>query len=282
MLSKKTCCKLVFAACLLFSSVPLMAQKGSLFIIGGGTRSPELIQALVKTAGMNAKDYIIVLPMATAEPDASFDAIKKQLAQVSRNAIGSLNFKSGNVNDKKWLDSLTGARLIYIVGGDQTKFMKVVLNTPVYQAIHKAYQNGATIAGTSAGAAVMCKQMITGKQLKDTVYTETFNKLWSENIQFEEGLGLLDSAIIDQHFVKRSRFNRLISALAAYPKYDCIGIDEGTAIIVHQKQVTIAGLSQVIRIAKPKNLKTTEKGLIKIEDMQFSLYTAGDQFMLSK
>ena len=282
MLSKKTYCKLLFAACLLFSSVPLMAQKGSLFIIGGGTRSPELIQALVKTASMKAKDYIIVLPMATAEPDASFEAIKKQLAQASKNAIGNLNFTSGNVNDKKWLDSLTGARLIYIVGGDQTKFMKVVLNTPVYQAIHKAYQNGATIAGTSAGAAVMSKQMITGKQLRDTVYKETFNKLWAENIQFEEGLGLLDSAIIDQHFLKRSRFNRLISALAAYPKYDCIGIDEGTAIIVHQQQVTIAGVSQVIRIAKPKNLKTTEKGLIKMEDMQFSLYTAGDQFMLSK
>lgn len=282
MTSKKTYCKLIFAACLLFSSVPLMAQKGSLFIIGGGTRSPELIQSLVKTAGMKGKDYIIVLPMATAEPDASFDAIKKQLAQASGNAIGSLNFNSGNVNDKKWLDSLTGARLIYIVGGDQTKFMKVVLNTPVYQAIHKAYQNGATIAGTSAGAAVMSKQMITGKQLRDTVYKETFNKLWAENIQFEEGLGLLDSAIIDQHFLKRSRFNRLISALAAYPNYDCIGIDEGTAIIVHQQHVTIAGVSQVIRISKPKNLKTTEKGLIKMEDMQFSLYTAGDQFMLSK
>ena len=160
--------------------------------------------------------------------------------------------------------------------------MKVVVNTPVYQAIHKAYQNGATVAGTSAGAAVMSKQMITGTQLKDTVYKETFNKLWTENIEFEEGLGLLDSAIIDQHFLKRSRFNRLISALAAYPKYDCIGIDEGTAIIVHQKQVTIAGVSQVIRIAKPKNLKVTEKGLIKMDDMQFNLYTAGDQFNLNK
>ena len=282
MVLNKTYYKIIIVASMLFPSAPLMAQKGSLFIIGGGTRSPELIQSLVKTASMKANDYIIVLPMATAEPEASFDAISKQLAQASNNAIGSLNFNSGNVNDKKWLDSLSGARLIYIVGGDQTKFMKVVVNTPVYQAIHKAYQNGATVAGTSAGAAVMSKQMITGTQLKDTIYKETFNKLWTENIEFEEGLGLLDSAIIDQHFLKRSRFNRLISALAAYPKYDCIGIDEGTAIIVHQKQVTIAGVSQVIRIAKPKNLKTTEKGLIKMDDMQFNLYTAGDQFKLNK
>lgn len=270
----------VLLVILILSSTQLMAQKGSLFIIGGGTRSPELIQSLIKTSAMGAKDYMIVLPMATAEPDASYDSIKKQLTAVVKNNIGCLNFTADKVNDKKWLDSLMGAKLIYIVGGDQNKFMKSVLNTPVYKAIHKAYETGATIAGTSAGAAVMSKQMITGKQLLDTAYKETFNKLWADNIQFEEGMGLLDSVIIDQHFLKRSRFNRLISALAAYPTYECIGIDEGTAIIVHQKKITVAGVSQVVRIAAPKNLKVNSKHLIKLDGMQFNLYTEGDQFSL--
>ena len=36
---------------------------------------------------------------------------------------------------------------------------------PVYDAIHEAYRNGATIAGTSAGA-VMSRQMITGNEYK--------------------------------------------------------------------------------------------------------------------
>jgi len=267
---------------LALSVTQLMAQKGSLFIIGGGTRSPELVQSLLKTSALQPKDYIIVLPMATAEPEASFNAIKKQITVFTKNNIGTLNFTPAQVNNKNWLDSLRRARLIYIVGGDQSRFMKAVLNTPVYAAIHEAYQNGATIAGTSAGAAVMSKQMITGSQLKDTVYKETFNKLWTENIEFEEGMGLLDGVIIDQHFLKRSRYNRLISALAAYPKYECIGIDEGTAIIVHQKKVTIAGASQVLRISKPKNLKVTSKNLIKLDGLDFHLYTDGDQFLLKK
>lgn len=265
---------------LVLSATQLMAQKGNLFIIGGGTRSPELIQSLLKTSGLQSKDYIIVLPMATAEPIASFESIKKQLTAFSNNHIGALNFTLEQVNNKNWLDSLKGARLIYIVGGDQSRFMKAVLHTPVYAAIHEAYQNGATIAGTSAGAAVMSKQMITGTQLKDSVYRETFNKILTDNIEFEEGIGLLDGVIIDQHFIKRSRYNRLISALAAYPKYECIGIDEGTAIIVHQKKVTVAGVSQVLRIAKPKNLRVTDKNLIKLDGMQFNLYTAGDVFLL--
>jgi cyanophycinase len=256
------------------------AQKGKLFIIGGGGRSPELIQSLINTAGMGARDYMIVLPMSSGEPEASYEAIKKQLTAASKNSIGCLNFDATTVSNKKWLDSLTGAKLIFITGGDQSRFMKVVLNTPVYGAIHKAYQNGATVAGTSAGAAVMSKQMITGKQLLDTVYRETFNKLWTDNIEFEAGMGLLENVVIDQHFLKRSRFNRLISALAAFPNYECIGIDEGTAIIVQSKKITVAGVSQVLRIAEPKNLKKVGKHLIKLDDLRFSLYTSGDQFIL--
>ena len=46
--------------------------KGSLFIIGGGHRSSQLIQTLVSTAQLSAKDYIVVLPMGTAEPDTAY------------------------------------------------------------------------------------------------------------------------------------------------------------------------------------------------------------------
>lgn len=272
--------KILCLSMVLAIASPAMAQKGSLFIIGGGDRSEALIRSLIKTADMGPKDYIIVLPMSSGEPEASYEAIKKQLNSASKQNIGCLNFTASSVNDKKWLDSLTGAKLIFITGGDQSRFMKVVLNTPVYTAIHKAYRDGATVAGTSAGAAVMSKHMITGKQLLDTVYKETFNKLWAKNIEFEEGMGLLDSVIIDQHFLKRSRFNRLISALTAYPRYQCIGIDEGTAIIVHRKKVTVAGVSQVLKISDPVNLRTNGKQLIKMDDLRFSLYAEGDQFSL--
>lgn len=255
-------------------------STGSLFIIGGGERSAELISALVKTANLRQQDYIVVLPMATAQPEASFEAIKKQLSADAKNNIYSFNFTAEKVHHQQWLDSLAGARLIFITGGDQSRFMKVVLNTPVYDAIHKAYKNGATIAGTSAGAAVMSKHMITGNQLLDTNYRETFNKLRADNIEFESGMGLLDSVIIDQHFIKRSRYNRLLSALTAYPGFDCIGIDEGTAIVVQGKKITVVGVSQVLRIADPENVRIKENHLITFENLRFSVYSKGDKFHL--
>ncbi|AOM78071.1 cyanophycinase [Pedobacter steynii] len=274
----------LLSCALMLTSLMAFAQqhhtpKGSLFIIGGGDKSPELIRELIKTADMTSKDYVVVLPMSSGFPEGSFEAIRKELAVATSHHISCLNFDASSVNDRKWLDSLTGARLIYITGGDQNRFMKVVLNTPVYQAIHEAYRKGATVAGTSAGAAVMSKYMITGKQLLgDTAYKATFDQLKFGNIEFQEGLGLLDSVIIDQHFVKRSRYNRLISALAAHPGFDCIGIDEGTAIIVRQKKIRVAGESQVLRIAGPKELKVTKSKHLKLINLQFSLYTEGDTF----
>ncbi|WP_316851229.1 cyanophycinase [Pedobacter agri] len=260
----------------LFANAQNKTAKGNLFIIGGGNRSDALMKQMLHTAELKPSDYIIVLPMASEVPDAGFGTLSTQLQKLDPRTIKNFNFARHEVNDKKWTDSLANAKLIYILGGDQSRFMNVVLNTPVYAAIHKAYQNGATIAGTSAGAAVMSKYMITGKQLLDTVYKETFNKLWDKNIEFSQGMGLLENTIIDQHFLKRNRYNRLISALAAYPDLVCVGIDESTAIIVHGNNATVAGESQVIRLAKPKNLKKTDEGLIKFNQAEFGIFTAGD------
>lgn len=256
--------------------------KGSLFIIGGGNRSSELVKELVKTAHFLPKDYVVVLPMASEEPDTAFKYINLQLKAATDKIIIQLNFDSLSVNDPTKLKLLACAKLIYIPGGDQNRFMKVVLHTKVYDAIHKAYQNGSTIAGTSAGAAVMSKYMITGKQLKgDTAYRATFEKLWKDNIQFEEGLGLLDSVIIDQHFVKRSRYNRLLSALDAKPSFDCIGIDEATALVIHQNHATVQGYSQILKFSNMDTKSITPSArLIKFKSINFSVFSAGDTFTI--
>ena len=254
--------------------------KGKLFIIGGGALSSSLILKMILTAGLDKKDYIVVLPMAGAEPDSSYYYIKIQLEKVCDNTIANLNFTTNKITDRQWLDSLKHAKLIFITGGDQSRFMKMALKSPVYNAIHIAYKNGATIAGTSAGAAVMSKHMITGNQLLgDTAYTGTFNKLWNNNIEFTEGLGLLDSVIIDQHFVARSRYNRLLSALAKFPFYLCIGIDESTAIIVEHNKATVTGDGQVIKLCCPK-MAERSKALIKFQDARISIYTSGDIFKI--
>lgn len=258
-----------------------MTAKGKLFIIGGGHCPPTLLKVMVEAAHLGPRDYVVVLPMSSAYPDSSFLYFSSSLKPVCSLPIMYLNFTATQVNDRVKLDSLEKAKLVFITGGDQARFMGIVANTPVHAAIRKAFEQGSLIAGTSAGAAVMSERMITGNQLKgDTSYRSTFPKLIEGNIEFSEGLGLLKTAIIDQHFVVRSRYNRLLSALQAFPQNTCIGIDESTAILVSGKNVTIAGEGQVIVLSRPVGLGTTANGLVTIRDLQFSILTAGDHFQL--
>ncbi|HEY6978483.1 MAG TPA: cyanophycinase [Chitinophagaceae bacterium] len=272
---------LLFFVAILCCTQSFSQAKGNLFIIGGGTRTPQLMRTMLATANLSSKDYIVVLPMATEEPDTAFYYFKISVDTLCKNVLVKFNFTAKDTNNQSWLDSVKNAKLIFITGGDQSRFMNIVLHTPVQQAIKQAYKNGATIGGTSAGAAMMSRYMLTGNQLLgDTTYESTFPKLWYKNIEIKEGLGLLDSAIIDQHFVARSRYNRLFSAVAQFPSLPCIGIDESTAIIVHGNNVTVAGESQVIVYTHPKNLTVTQKGLIKFDDIEMHIYTAGDTFQL--
>lgn len=260
----------------------ISTPKGKLFIIGGGDRPPALLQSLLSEAAMRSNDYVIVLPMSSEYPDTGYYYFKADLEPICKNPIINFNFTPEKVSNKNWLDSLEKAKLIFITGGDQDRFMKAVVNTPVYKAIHKAYTNGATIAGTSAGAAVMSEHMITGNELTDTVYRSTFRKVQDKNIEIKPGLGLLTTAVIDQHFIVRSRYNRLLSALAKFPSLACIGIDEATAIIVRGNKVKVTGESQVVVMRQPNELKITSDGLIKLKDMEFSIYTDGDEFVINR
>lgn len=259
-------------------------NNGKLFIIGGGSRSLDLMKTLIATAQLKPTDYIVVLPMSSEAPDTSFYYIKNDFQKVCANKIVQLNFTGALVNDKKWLDSLQQAKLVFITGGDQNRFMQIVLNTPVHKAIKIAYANGSTIAGTSAGAAVMSKEMITGNEYSaDTIVTGSFKKIRTHLVEIKEGLGLITNAVIDQHFIVRSRYNRLLAVLSAFPSYPCIGIDEGTAIIVNGNKVMVTGVSQVIRLrlsVKPKN-SIKENGIINMRNVQLDILSAGDEFELN-
>jgi len=47
-----------------------------------------------------------------------------------------------------------------------------------------------------------------------------------------DGFGLLTNAVVDQHFLRRRRSNRLVSVVLEQPTHLGVGIDESTALIV--------------------------------------------------
>ena len=275
--------KVIIGMLLFLSFGTLQAQKlkGKLFIIGGGQRSDAMMTQLVSLSDLQKKDYIVVLPMSSEEPDSAYIYFKKQFEKLTPNPIIMLNFDKTTATNKVLNDSLQNAKLIFISGGDQSRFMNVVKNTPIYTAIHRAYENGSTIAGTSAGAAVMCEHMITGNQKLESKYSETFNNIRYDNLETTTGMGLVKNVIIDQHFLKRSRYNRLLSALVEFPTHIGIGVDESTALIVRNKEIEIVGESEVIVVKKPKGIaKSKKENLVSIKSLEMAVYTEGQKFKI--
>ncbi|MGV8814388.1 MAG: cyanophycinase [Gelidibacter sp.] len=279
----------LLAICVLIGSVfystPISAQnakpKGKLVIIGGGSRPSAMVDRIIKESGIDKSGYAIILPMSSAEPDSAVYYSGKQFIEKGIKNIYGLDFVKDEVLTTSKVDSISNAKMIYISGGDQNRFMDIVAGTAIEKAIHESYAKGGVIAGTSAGAAVMSKLMITGNELKHPDYSSTFRNIEADNIEIKTGLGMLTNVIIDQHFVKRSRYNRLISAVIEHPEMLGIGIDEATAILVSGNYAEIIGDSQVIVLKNPKRSKNVHADKLGAHDLQLNVYLPGEKFKLN-
>ncbi len=278
---------LLFAACQ--SPKPAETDSrpysaGKLFIIGGGKRPPSLVKALIEVSGIADSGYAIILPMASSEPDTSAYYAVHQFTElgVPADRFISYDFGRRHVPAGHAIDSLRQAQLIYITGGDQVRFMDQVLDTEVYGAIHQAYQHGATIAGTSAGAAVMSEKMITGNEFKHPEYTGEFRTIEAGNMEIRRGLGLLPQAIVDQHFVYRMRMNRLMTVALEHPAQIAMGIDESTALVVQQDIGRVAGIGQIISLSNPGKSVREQAGLLGGKGLQLSVLLPGDTLALDR
>lgn len=274
---------LVFAFLLLgagsLCGQPVAADEGgTLFIIGGGKRPAAMLRELLRVSGLDQGGHGIILTMASSEPDtAAYYGIRQFTALgVPAARLRAYHFEPGRYPDSA-VDSLRNARLIYISGGDQNRFMEVVLGSPLYAAIHEAYRQGATIAGTSAGAAVMSRKMISGNERKHPQYTGDFRTIEADNIEIKEGLGLLPAAIVDQHFIYRMRMNRLIAVAIEHPAEACFGIDESTALVVQGRRARVVGDYQVIMLRNPQGSRQEHTGLLGARGLELSVLLPGEE-----
>ncbi|TAE49356.1 MAG: cyanophycinase [Cytophagales bacterium] len=263
----------------IFLSFNLKGQSlGKLFIIGGGDRPDFLMIKMLEESNLLNGGYGIILPMASSEPDSAIYYTKKQLEKLGA-SIKGFDFSGDKMPTIAQLDSLKNAKLIYFTGGDQNKLMKSIKEKKIYDIIWQCYQKGGMIAGTSAGAAVMSKKMITGNEKKYKDYTQTFKTIEADNIEIGEGMGFLSRSIVDQHFLIRSRHNRLLSAVIEYPMDLCVGIDESTAILVKNNEAEVVGSSQVV-VLKNQKSKKNQKNKLFAENIKLSIYIQGMKFKI--
>ena len=218
---------LCVAAC---STVPpASAPRGHLVIVGGGGTGPEIIARAMLLAGGPAA-RVVVLPQASALPDRGIES-----AQMWRDAGASDVANVELVDIDAARTAIEHADLIWFPGGDQNRLMADLTKAGLIELVQQRYRDGATVGGTSAGAAVMTTPMITGDG------DDALTRIASEATKLAPGLDLFANAIVDQHFVRRQRHNRLIGAVLDHPDHVGFGIDERTALIVSGTRAEVIG-----------------------------------------
>jgi cyanophycinase len=212
---------------------------GHLVIAGGGDTLPEIAQKALSLAG-GKRAHVLIVPQASSLHNAGVlsEGVWRQSGAERVSVLNATNKQDA-------LGQIKQADLIWIPGGSQSLLMGILKEQGLVEAIRRRFEQGATVGGTSAGAAVMSGSMLTGDSRTDC--------LTSDAAKMAEGLGLWPEVIVDQHYLRRCRFNRLLSAVLTHPRNVGIGIDECTAVVVTGRSFEVIGKSNVVVIDARKS-----------------------------
>jgi cyanophycinase len=257
-------------------------RTGTLMLIGGAEDKFEqkyLLKAFFDASG-GRRARIIILPSASEFEDsgAIYHQIFTDFGARNVQVIPLFNRDEADLPDvAKDLARATG---IFMTGGDQNKIVAILHGTASLRAIATAFERGAVIGGTSAGASAMSDPMIGGGLVGSLAR--------SGMVKLQQGLGLTAALIIDQHFHQRNRLGRLLTASMSYPQMIGIGVDEDTAALVtHEGRLSVIGRGTVTVVDASEmhsaNLATTpDKSPIAFSRIVLHTLVHGGRFDLNK
>ena len=179
---------------------------------------PIIRQTFLDLAGGPVTAKLVVIPAFSLEPSETERLLQPWRTNNVRSVQILHTIDRLEADDASFAEILDDATGVWLSGGDQGWLSKIYAGTLVEAKLKSLLQRGGVIGGSSAGAAAMTQIMI-----------EQGQEAPVEGVGFD----LLPGAIVDQHFLRRSRLNRLMRLMESHPKMIAFGIDEGTALVVH-------------------------------------------------
>ena len=199
-------------------------RNGKLIIIGGHEDKEGDRLILRAVAAECRRTALVVVTAASDEPTDTWKEYKEIFNDLGVDDVRQLHVDTREeALSEKVHGVLDGAGAVFFTGGDQLKLTSQLGDTPVYQKTKAIYETGGLIAGTSAGASVVCETMLVSGNSEGSPRIR-------DALRMAPGFGFISGVIIDQHFAERGRISRLIGAVAQNPRILGIGIDENTAI----------------------------------------------------
>lgn len=189
-------------------------MSGALALVGGGEWQPGCTfdRRLLEESGT---DEVLILPTAAAfeHPERCVEAAEQHFAPLGAKVRGAMVLHRSEAEDETYAAAVRDARFIYLSGGSAMHLRSVLYGSPLWDALLAAWHDGAVLAGSSAGAMVLCNPMVDPRGGAFTV-----------------GLGLLvDMAVIPHHDTSAEKTKRTITL--APKDLPVVAIEEQTALI---------------------------------------------------
>ena len=257
--------------------MPFGPTRGTLIPIGGKLSDDHILERFIALSG-GREARIAIIPSASEEPDMG-TWYERALSRLGIARAKAIPFEERcDCDDTDWLEELEQATGIFITGGDQLRLTSIVGGTPAHATIVRRFGEGVTVAGTSAGAAIMSRFMI--------ARGDEGSSPRAGMVTMAAGFGLADGMIIDQHFRERDRLGRLLTAIAYAPENLGLGVDENTAAVISPEgviEVMGAGAVTVVD-ASELGLNTVASALphqpITLTGMKISVLGPGSTYEL--
>jgi cyanophycinase len=206
-------------------------MHGPLALVGGGEwrEGCTFDRDLLADSGA---DEVLVLPTAAAyeHPERAVETAEKWFAGLGARARGLMVLARPDAEQEANAAAIGDARFIYLSGGSPLHLRSVLKDSPAWDALCRAWQGGAVLAGSSAGAMALCDPMVDPR-----------------GGAFTLGLGLLAQVAIIPHHNTWSEEKAKRTITLAPKGLPIVGIDERTALIRGRDGTwTVAGVGGVV------------------------------------
>jgi cyanophycinase len=217
-----------------------------------------------------------IVPTSTSDPDGALKEWKEDLEKAGLTMVPLDVRTRDQSSSPAMLEAAKTCTGFWFSGGDQNRVGDKIVGTPLQKVILERYAAGAGVGGTSAGAAIMSRLMLTGD---DRNGKESLAEVGKGAYRTRDGMGFLpEFCIVDQHFLRRNRQNRLFSVMMDHPNHLGLGIDEATALVVKNGLATVLGKRGVM-VFDPSGMTQDAKG--GFQNMRIHLLQKGQTLDLA-
>jgi cyanophycinase len=190
-------------------------MSGLLALVGGDEWQDKCTfdRGLLEASGGTE---VLVLPTAAAyeHPARAVEHARQWFESLGGTVQGLDVLRRKDAENEGNAAAVRGARFVYLSGGSPMHLRSVLKDSPVWDALVEAWDSGAVLAGSSAGAMVLCDPMVDPR-----------------GGAFTLGLGLVEQVALIPHHEEWDEDQARRTIELAPTGLPVVGIDTQTALI---------------------------------------------------